>query len=1114
MKTIPRRRFHGFAIALALASCQIGVVMADTPIYAGFREVGIKDVQEGQQETLDDFVIQSAEGSFYKTGKGALTVPLGAFQKSPRMEIGVREGSISLTAGQVDASIAVPETVLNRAELWFDVSAQGKARSCASGITHLYDARETSIDSPTRYYMESRDAKTSTGCPTLGMFQDRTGLYFGGFGSGLWMKLMKGGSDTQLKETVTHVFLVQGVNTAVGYFLGNENIPFCYIPESANLPNGCLTWPGNGERDLSTFSGRMFINGKWVDPTVERSSTGWRLYEVKHFLPKSWFSNFFNYYNNAGNCGGDYIGECLVFTEPLTETERLQVETYLMDKWSIVPDRGMPRVTVADGATAEVSASTASAIEIRGEGRIERKDSGSLTLVSGGAASDGFHGTLRANDGCTTYVQGDETGISLKPGQQVDAVTDYLGERLIMAATTADVAEKRGVATVRMRGTEPGVKTVKVVEGELVLGGEKRTTLLPGSDVAVAIENGSFEDKTDGFTDFNRFDLPRDGAKYAGWYGVGGNTGLSVSPLPFFWNGVATHLDWGDVVWGVLPVQHGSQCAGIQQNGGLYTYVDIPQDGDYQLSFDISGRSSGCGLTVDVMMGDTWADAVRVGSSWGIYLPFPTVTLKLRGVKAGRKVLGFVSTPYPDQNNATTCIDDVRLRLIGEADAQPAAYVIPNGDFEQLRANTKNAIAGNGDPDLNTGAEGWVLSKVDPSFRNNEFEQPVMIALPNMRLAHPYNTNGSGYLSGSKGDICPCDQADVVWGQANLALFGNQGVATTTFTPPAGTYRLKGRIAAWRFNAYSGQLGDCTGIPQFEARVTIGAQNELSLGTVTTSAHRLGDAVWSKAFTVDGSEPVTLKIGQIAASGSGIVDDLVLIDASETNFLKDGGFENNDGSWTYVTPEGHSATAPLPHGDSPDTWGYAQCEGRYRLRLTGGGKATQQLVIPNDGYYRLSFFTSSRYDTIYGSGTGLGKVPLAMWLESGAAKQLICEVRADSSNYLHHAVAFHAKAGTYTFGIEGDVSAGGHASFVDAISIAPMSADDLAAPVFAEPDVAIEVSNGAKLRLEYSGVVQAGKVKLGGRNRYGTINAATHPDFICGPGALYVEEKGMRILVR
>lgn len=52
------------------------------------------------------------------------------------------------------------------------------------------------------------------------------------------------------------------------------------------------------------------------------------------------------------------------------------------------------------------------------------------------------------------------------------------------------------------------------------------------------------------------------------------------------------------------------------------------------------------------------------------------------------------------------------------------------------------------------------------------------------------------------------------------------------------------------------------------------------------------------------------------------------------------------------------------------------------------------------------------------------------------------------------------------------------------------------------------------LALDFPGTIHTGTVTLGGRRVVGRIDSSTHPDFICGMGAIEARPEGAVIVIR
>ena len=83
--------------------------------------------------------------------------------------------------------------------------------------------------------------------------------------------------------------------------------------------------------------------------------------------------------------------------------------------------------------------------------------------------------------------------------------------------------------------------------------------------------------------------------------------------------------------------------------------------------------------------------------------------------------------------------------------------------------------------------------------------------------------------------------------------------------------------------------------------------------------------------------------------------------------------------------------------------------------------------------------------------------------------------------------------------------------FPDAVSITP--AGDLPPPDVGR-DVEVSLDAGTRLRLDYDGTVEVGRLSLGGKSVVGVVDA-THPSgLVYGPGALYIRPRETVVIFR
>ena len=293
---------------------------------------------------------------------------------------------------------------------------------------------------------------------------------------------------------------------------------------------------------------------------------------------------------------------------------------------------------------------------------------------------------------------------------------------------------------------------------------------------------------------------------------------------------------------------------------------------------------------------------------------------------------------------------------------------------------------------------------------------------------------------------------------------------------------------------------------------------EDSFGNLTISAMMPTAVVWPDAVTFDGETEVTLTLQQTAGGACVIVDDFVLVDADvvDGELVKNGSFETGD-TW-QLTNGGKSGDVTLVSytGD----WGTIQhfcrdvIDGGRICRLKNNGLLTQPVTVPEDGIYRLRYWTASRFGDSW-----FGHNPVRVWVEADGARTVLDETEVHSFGFVEHSRLVRLSAGTYTFGIEGmndtetNVS-NDRISLIDKVSLTRYVEADFAATPDTSEDLDIVVASGAKLRLDFAGTNQVRTVVYNGHRKSGLISAETHPEFVEGPGVLATKKFGFTIIVR
>lgn len=300
------------------------------------------------------------------------------------------------------------------------------------------------------------------------------------------------------------------------------------------------------------------------------------------------------------------------------------------------------------------------------------------------------------------------------------------------------------------------------------------------------------------------------------------------------------------------------------------------------------------------------------------------------------------------------------------------------------------------------------------------------------------------------------------------------GIATTSFTVPAGTWHLRGAVQRL-VTYFSSSLG-FSASPVFRATLT-------------------------RADTTDAG-----------------------------NLIANPGFEIGLGGWAGYTvpdlPKTLNGTASLvAYSDRPQHWGYSAWEGLRRLRLQNGRGVCQDLQIPQPGRYRFTMHVRTRADLqVYANN------PVRVWLAQGGVTNVLATT---PSLYARHWMEVSylvdiPTAGAWRLGIEGRC---GKTDVIDAATGAYTYRADLGVQIDGVSlvrdrsvrddvptlprDLRIDVAKGATLLLDYPGVARVRRVVYDGKSYRGLVNAETCPAFVTGPGSLEaVSDSGALILVR
>ncbi len=1180
---------NGGMRAMAAACALSGVcIAAGGDVALGFRDVGGVSVDSGET-VFDGKVVVGDGGRFIKAGAGKLTIPVSSLDAQADSRFAVLGGELAFAPDASAAEVSAPPAALvEKAAFWVDETSVVVTNG-ADGTAYASrwcDAREADAESPQRIYavpkwyasVAGNPLGTKDGVDPCVVTTDAvTAVYFGGVGSGQYMQWQKGGANAYLSQ-IRHFFVVHGAYGCWGNVMGwtgaSRTGGFAFAGGVYSLVAPTSVSAHFASRmdclpDMTTA--RFFLDGERIDPFAIPPKRGFQLLEgvatAYPFRMDTFFRSGFEIYKTAQ--GGDFIAEAAVFTNRLTEAERLSVERYLLKKWNLPAGYGtydmkrgngnvertrnnlrLPTAEIAVASNAVFSYSAPAGAEMpalafSGEGTVRMTGGGTLTLGPdeaakwGGAfewdgageivAKGGALPPLDVSGGQVYTCANREDSADLT--RECDATTGFRLTRSDDGA--AGAVHFKGDGWTKVRRVADDVARLVVEKGHVQLQGRARgTTVVPDGAVEAAVENGDFELPFD-FSDaaYNRRYIASEGVN--GWHGAGSSFFMDTS-VPFetgkkgWWSWMDRNLQ--------LPRGGVGRVLQIVMAGGAWTSVTFPKSGRYEVSFDACSRycadnwiNSGTGIfagdqrpQVNLLLGADWASAER----------FATCTLGSQGflryryrtprVEAGTCVFGLKTVDTG--GDACFFADNLRITFVPDAD-DPAVFEIPNGGFDEM-VRAKTLPYAKSIHSIVNEAHGWTLSIDEGATPATETNSPVAVI-----------DGGSLWrFHGSALTLYPL--RDVPPGSGALAFVSTGGVARTTFTAPAGTWRLRSRVGTLSMYGrvgYPGAERDYNADGRVRARLTRADGTTLDLGTVSASHTSLtpAETVWATTFTLDAPEEVSLELRQENGGGTALVDDLVFVPPErfgEGNLMANGGFEKDGGwkGWSSGKTEPHLVLNGLSYAyrhagihdwDQYQPWafGFNTIDGRRYLRIQNDAYAQTEVDVPSAGLYRFSFTTRTRIDGTYYTGNNF-----RVWMSPTDDPAVTNEVARFFAPYSRnwHRESFLVnlpKAGRYFLRIDGLGS--GSAKNPDTQGMFDLlSLERVVDPPEAAPEmpthVEISVAEGARLVLDFTGALRCGPVRLGGTVLTGLLSAQTHPEFLSGAGTLDARNLGTLLIFR
>ena len=1069
-----------------VAFCALTSVLFAEKVAPYGESVGV-DVAAGSSATeTGPVMVDPSSRGIEKTGGGTYVLPLSAMASRDGFKAQVREGKLTLAdTGAEGVSVAAPECLQNAA-LWLDA---GQNTVVEDGVvTKWLDVREGATDN-NAYYCAG--GGSSPGTASDG---GKTWINFGGYGSGKWLSLQNAARSALSLTSVFHAYAVLSVSEHPGMVFGvaSGSVTFHHC--------GMTSYWNPTEGGPALYAGKTYLDGVWIDGTTTGVKSGAQLIEWEAGNETANIGNFFNDRNINDRKGGAMMGEVVLFTNRLDSVDRMKVEEYLMQKWL---GKGRPNSYafktaagteieldgLADEEFAKVSVAGLGAAEKKGAGTVTWRDTGRNPGVPWHIAQ-----------GSMAFESGD-IPLSFESGDTLAAATDDYGVTTFTRSSgAAGTVSSLGGGAARISAL-PNDTTSFTFSGAALSFAAPATeapgAVAAGGEIYAAIPNAGFEA-------WNSQQTGLSGTKNSWTFSAESGIDFQI-----FRNGGS---NWKAYINGWYAPEGQNVLAVKAKNtanatGTASVQISIPAVGRYEFTCKTFARSftqSCVPIEFSLAKNGTSVRVARIQSAYASGYQFQSFTTQ--ELEAGEYTFT-ISVSNFNTSERWAYIDDLKLRLVRDP-SDETVFPVPNGDFE-VATMTANAFSA-----ANT-AEGWTFS--NPTGGD-----------PDVGLAWrgTVGTIRTGVISTNR-----FNAASATLGNIQLAFFGAAGTATSgAFTLPAGKWMLRLRAGRWGQNsgsyAWNGKKASIN--PTIAATATVNG-DAISLGSFSSLANNIFKALtFPTVIESDGTASVSLRLSQTASNPDYVagllVDDLEFVRVD--NLVENGNFEevsgsNSDGGtnggWLLAFNRGNGsnvAKAELVDPSNAEAWGRTRCEGTYALHIVDCGAASRSITFPESGLYRISFRARGRAS--YASG---GDTP-DMTYAGNRVKALLDGVEIyrspaiGTTNFVAYSGMFRiAEAGTKTFAIQGCAASGDKNAFVDLLSIEKAAVADVPdIPKTAE--INVRLADGEKLRLDYPGTLNLKSLCVNGKNLSREISAETRPDFISGPGSVYVVPNGLIITFR
>jgi len=723
--------------------------------------------------------ISPALDGLSKTGGGEYVLPSDKVVFADKFKLktgdGTSEYRFTGTSGAIDYPMP---SVMSNAAFWVDASLAGAiATTVTTNITDNGDGTATTnfiTNAETWYDVRDVDAVVAGGAgvytratasryllfgdnnetrvPSVVTVQGRKAVSFGCARTGRYMMWRSPSGGTNRVNSIMHLFAVNCISNTWGYILGSHQTGTenC-APGSSTYSNpaSLAADPLWGKCNKAILAGRTFQNGVLVDGTTCKAKIGYHLLEFDTLGGivdgTDCFFNDRDYEDTSNNAskiggnrvGGDYLSEVLVFTNRLTETQRMQIETYLMCKWQLnhsdsadvtllATSGTVSSVSAAAGVDFDVSAIGAGAINIGSSAVrfLQPMQDDRLVIAtkpvtplgsfqnrypkvtSVAAAGKRFNGSVRLEG--THYVN-TPVALSVHAGEVVTAANAISGTAVTVASGEAGKIVKRGLSSVSLSKVPSDANILAVEKGTLRLVAPGKDDDKVGSSIGTEayIPNADFEDDDVEYDEHGYCSLPV-GTTKNGWTGAGtwawdsyaGYSKLKDNGTP------GTYSSYGFN----LPKPHGGKCQlNVQYKMSAYATITVYKSGVYELGFwcGHSNWESSKQLHFDIKIGVDKDHLTTIGKviSYGdkSYKEYNLLTPKL---EPGEYQLWLSN----NNKGATAAVFD-DFKMVCVADDVDESNLLTNGDFEDFTRPL--ASMSFSEAALGNTSSGWTFTQAD-----------------------------------------------------------------------------------------------------------------------------------------------------------------------------------------------------------------------------------------------------------------------------------------------------------------------------------------------------------------------------------------------------------------